>query len=73
MKKTECEAAIRPLVHQWARTQEQQPGWHPSFGDFTTWLRDNGYGQYLSFKSVMPARDVAEQWFDEELKQGWRN
>lgn len=73
MKKTECEATIRALVHEWAKTQEQPTGWHPSFGDFVGWLKENGNSHYLDFRSVMPAKDVAEQWFDEELKQTWRN
>lgn len=72
-KKAECEAAIRHLVHEWTKTQEQPSGWHPSFGSFKSWLREQGYGHYLEFRSVMPASDVAEQWFDQELKQGWRN
>ncbi|KQQ60152.1 hypothetical protein ASF84_05450 [Pseudomonas sp. Leaf127] len=73
MKKDECEAAIRHLAHEWAKTQEQPPGWHPSFSSFERWLNDCGYGHYLEFKGVMSASDIAEQWFDQELKQGWRN
>lgn len=73
MKKSECEPAVRKLVREWANTQEQPPGWHPSFGEFKTWLRTQGYGHYLEFRSEMPANDVAEQWFDQELKQAWRN
>ena len=72
-KKAECEMAIRQLVHTWAGTKAQPPGWHPSFGEFKDWLRAQGYGHYLEFRSVMPANDVAEQWFDQELKQTWRN
>ncbi|MGV6396986.1 hypothetical protein ACTUVN_002681 [Pseudomonas caspiana] len=73
MKKTECEPVIRSLTHQWAALQDQSPGWHPSFGSFVRWLRENSHDHYLDFKGVMPAMDVAEQWFDEELKQTWRN
>lgn len=73
MSKVESEQAIRYLVHEWAKTQEQPEGWHPSFGAFTRWLDEKGYGHYLKFRSRMPAREVAEQWFDQELKQTWRN
>ncbi|MCO7566445.1 hypothetical protein NJF44_10675 [Pseudomonas guariconensis] len=73
MKKTDCEPAIRQLAREWARTQDQQPGWHPSFHDFKRWLESRGYGHYLEFRSNMPASDEAERWFDDELKQVWRN
>ena len=40
--------------------------------DFITWLRDNS-PSLLKFRSVMPVTDVIESWFDQELKQIWRN
>lgn len=73
MKKTECETAVRHLASKWANMQKQPEGWHPAFEDFVHWLNENGYGHYLNFPSVVPAREVAEQWFDQELKQAWRN
>ncbi|WP_332773298.1 hypothetical protein [Pseudomonas sp. ESBL1] len=73
MKKSECEPAIRHLARAWANTKEQPPGWHPCFGEFKSWLQAKGFGHYLNFRSVMPASDVAEQWFDQELGQTWRN
>lgn len=73
MTKNESEIAIRPLVHDWAKTQEQPTGWHPSFGAFVSWLKQNGYGHYLDFNSRMGASTDAEQWFDQELGQTWRN
>lgn len=73
MKRSECQPAIRRLVHEWAAAQERPTNWHPSFGAFASWLKENGYGQYLVFRSTMGASFDAEQWFDQELKQGWRN
>jgi len=45
----------------------------PSFSDFKQWLEGHGYGHYLSFRSRRRPLIDAEQWFDEELKQAWRN
>lgn len=73
MKRPECKIAIRRLVHEWAETQERPANWHPSFSAFVSWLKEHGHGQYLDFRSTMGASYDAEQWFDEELKQGWRN
>lgn len=73
MKKPECNTAIRRLVRDWANTQEQPTDWHPSFGTFVSWLKENGHGHYLNFRSVMGPLYDAEQWFDQELKQTWRN
>lgn len=73
MKKDDCEAAIRQLAHDWAKTQPQSSDWHPSFSDFKEWLGKSGFGHYLKFRSVMPAVDEAERWFDQELGQTWRN
>ena len=73
MKKPECEAAIRQLAHDWAKTQVQLPDWHPSFRDFKNWLDSRGFSHYLDFRSVMPAIDEAERWFDQELGQTSRN
>lgn len=73
MKKAECETAIRQLARDWAATQPQTPEWHPSFGDFKTWLVNHGFGHYLNFRSEMPASDEAQRWFNDELKQAWRD
>ena len=75
MKKSECEKAIRHLVSQWADEVGVQPGQArmPSFSAFRSWLEQRGYGHYLSFRSEMGPLEDAEQWFDEELKQTWRN
>lgn len=73
MRKSECEAAIRQLAHDWASGQPRSPGWHPSFTDFKEWLGNRGFGHYLDFRSVMPAVDEAERWFDQELRQTSRN
>ncbi|WP_416463424.1 hypothetical protein [Sphingomonas sp. VDB2] len=75
MKKAEAEKAIRHLTHKWARENAVVVGADhmPSFGDFRDWLGREGYSDYLNFRSTMGAREDAEQWFDEELKQTWRN
>lgn len=73
MKKTDCEIAIRQLAHEWASTQERTHDWHPSFFDFKTWLDSRGLGRYMEFRSVMGPTDDAERWFDQELRQQWRN
>ena len=73
MTKAESEKAIRYLTHEWAKTQEQPENWHPSFIDFIKWLEENNYAHFLNFRSRFPSRDIAEMWFDQELKQTWRN
>ena len=75
MKKGECEAAIRRLTHDWARATrfEVSSGEMPSFSAFTDWLRAGDYGHYLEFRSARDPLDDAELWFDQELKQTWRN
>lgn len=73
--KTECERAIRSLVHEWAKTQRISPGTAeiPSFSDFRSWVDAQGYSHYLHFRSVAGSSYDTEQWFDQELKQTWRN
>ncbi|MDP1628358.1 hypothetical protein [Parvibaculum sp.] len=74
-KKADCEKAIRSLCHEWAKETGFQisSGVQPHFSDFKTWLRSNGHARYLNFRSTIGASDNAEIWFDEELKQTWRN
>ncbi|MDO7842628.1 hypothetical protein Q5H94_09835 [Sphingomonas sp. CA1-15] len=73
--KPESEKAIRHLVRQWANASGVLPGQSkmPSFDDFVLWLRQRGGSKYLEFRSVMGALEDAELWFDEELRQTWRN
>lgn len=75
MKKDECESAIRHLVSVWARENGIFPrsAEMPSFGQFTNWLSKNGHSHYLNFRSVRGAMADAEDWFDQELGQAWRN
>ncbi len=75
MKKSDAEAAIRLLCHKSAAATAFQPesGEMPSFRAFCSWLKDNNYGHYLDFRSRYDKEADAEQWFDEELKQMWRN
>lgn len=72
-KKSDCELAIRQLIHDWVSSNEMSSEKHPNFVEFKGWLRDQGYGHYLEFIGVMAASDVSEKWFEQELKQTWRN
>lgn len=75
MKKAEAERAIRHLSHEWGdafgipRPATDQP----SFYAFKEWCGEKGYGHYFDFRSAMGAHHDAEQWFDEEFCQAWRN
>lgn len=73
--KAECETVIRQLVHQWAKANSIKPGSEtiPSFSEFRSWIDLQGLSQYLNFRSVMGPYEDAARWFDEELKQTWRN
>jgi len=73
MKRPECQAAIRRLTRDWAAGQDRPVGWNPSFVEFVDWLKETGNSQFLEFRSTMGARNDAEQWFDQELGQTWRN
>ena len=75
MKRVDAEPAIRHLVHQWAKTAGVQVGAaeQPSFSDFKRWADRQGYSACFSFRSTMGALDDAERWFDQELRQTWRN
>ncbi len=75
MKKSECEPAIRSLCHDWAKAigMHEPPIDQPSFSAFKSWLRENGYGHFLDFRSRMGSDDEVEMWFDQEFKQTWRN
>lgn len=73
MTKTECERAIRQLCHQWKRTHHANLGNQDvRFSDFRAWLEQH-HAELLQFRSVMPAMDLAEMWFDDEFRQTWRN
>jgi len=45
----------------------------PDFYDFIRWLRARDGDKYLKFRSTMGLMEDAEHWFDQELKQTWRN
>jgi hypothetical protein len=75
MKKAEAEAAIRRLCDVWreARGLPLPDGaFHYSFLDFKAWLASKGYSHYLRFRSSTANSD-AEHWFDQEMRQTWRN
>jgi hypothetical protein len=78
MKKSEAEPAIRQLCHQWREARDLpipagDPAVHYSFSDFKTWLAEKHYSHYLDFRSVMGPEEDAERWFDQEMRQTWRN
>jgi hypothetical protein len=76
MKKKECETAIRALSHQWREARGLPPPdgtTQYSFSDFKTWLQEKHCSSYLDFRSVRGADGDAEDWFDREMKQAWRN
>ena len=74
-KKQECEDAIRHLVSKWAQEKgyTQQPEETPSFSEFWAWMKDSGYSGYQRFRTRTDPRYDAEMWFDEEMRQTWRN
>lgn len=74
MKKADAESIIRSLATAWARETgfEVDSSQMPSFGEFEEYVRDKS-PEALQFRSVMGARHDVECWFDEELKQNWRN
>jgi hypothetical protein len=74
MKKLECEGVIRALCHDWRRERgiPMPPTTIPSFSDFYRWVEER-CPQSLQFRSVGGSRDAVERWFDDELKQNWRN
>ena len=74
MKKAEAETAVRSLARQWALERKINTATdHPSFSNFKAWLGEKGYAHYLNFRSAVGADEDAERWFDQELKQTWRN
>lgn len=75
IKRKEAEPAIRHLVHQWAKATDVEAGAdeQPSFSAFKRWAEEKGYTAYFAFRSTMGALEDAERWFDQELRQTWRN
>lgn len=73
MTKTECERAIRSLCYQWKSTHHACAASQDlRFSDFCSWLEQN-HPELLQLRSVLPAIDVVEIWFDQEFQQTWRN
>jgi len=77
MNKTEVEPVIRQLCHEWreARGLPVPPDGATlySFADFKAWSREKHYAHYLDFRSEAGAAEDTERWFDQEMKQTWRN
>ncbi len=70
MKKSDAEKIVRTSCHDWF--QEAGRPDFPSFYDYARWAEQRWSGLF-SFKSTIGARENAEIWFDQELKQTWRN
>jgi len=73
MKKAESEDHIRALCHVWRKAtgQADAPVGDLHFSNFWRWLNEH-HPSVADFKSVGGARYIAEMWFDDEFKQGWR-
>lgn len=76
MKKGEAEDMMPHFIDKWAKeTGEPWPPdgkYHYLFSSFWTWL-ENSHRPYTQFRAVPNARYVAEMWFDDYVKQAWRN
>jgi hypothetical protein len=75
MKEADAEKAIRHFCHEWGDAMGiPRPATNaPSFLEFKQWCSDKGFSYCFEFRSVMGSRYDAEQWFDEEFGQMWRN
>lgn len=73
MKKSEAEKNIRSLCHVWASERTSEELKYPNFGNFKRWMIQKGYGECFDFRSEMGPDYAAEMWFDQEMKQSWRN
>lgn len=75
MKRPEAERAIRQLTHDWAAAHGVQPGSAkmPSFSAFHRWVLNRGGAACFEFRSTLSPLEDAENWFDQELRQAWRN
>lgn len=75
VKRPEAERAIRQLTHDWAAAHGEQPGSAemPSFSAFHSWVVARGGAAYFQFRSTRGPLEDAESWFEQELRQGWRN
>lgn len=74
MQKSQAENEIRSLISQWCQQEPQRQTNNDDLhcSDFIKWLRENSPG-HLNFRSTMSVNDCIETWFDQELKQSWRN
>lgn len=74
MSKPESEKAIRSLCTTWYGTlTAEEDKSDPSYSAFKQWAFDNNHSDLWKFRSRMPVDDVVEMWFDQKLKQTWRN
>lgn len=76
MKKADAERAMATLISEWAKTTNQSMPpdgqYYYSFSGFYNWVQSN-HPSYTQFRAVPNARYVMEMWFDDEMKQAWRN
>ena len=75
MKKADAEHYIRHLCYEWGDAMGiPRPSIEaPSFYSFKEWCTEKNYGHYFEFRSKTGSHRDAEQWFDEEFGQTWRN
>lgn len=75
MKKDEAETKIRHLCSRWADHKgiTMDGSVDPSFIEFCGWVRSEGYGSVFDFRGRGGPLAYANQWFDQEFKQTWKN
>lgn len=73
VKKSVARPEIRRLCHVWkAELYPETTANRLHFSDFADWLRQH-HPALLQFRSTMGPLEDAEQWFDDEFGQAWRN
>lgn len=70
--KWESEQIVRWTCHDWLREQPEAEREHPSFANFRAWL-ETRCPSVFTFRSRADPLYDAEMWFDDELRQRWRN
>lgn len=71
MTKPEAEKIVRALCHDWRRERGSESSPMYEFSVFRSWLLARR-PDALDFRSRGGAARDAERWFDEEMRQAWR-
>lgn len=71
MTKPEAEKIVRALCHDWRREQGEPAPALLDFSAFRPWLLARR-PDALDFRSRGGAARDAERWFDDEMRQAWR-